>query len=167
MKIVGKYIKHLFNMKGQAELSILVPNLMHSKHLAELDEEKLYRIEIKEVKSKRSIQQNSYMWALLSELEKVTKQDSEDWYIFALKDAKIRPQYMVAEDTPEMEKTLKSVFRVVRKIAKRNDIANNAMGYHCYVGSSKFNTKEMSELLEHILRYCAEYNIQTDVMLYE
>jgi len=167
MKIIAKYVKHLFNSKGQAELSLLIPNIYHTGKLIELDSEKTYRVNIEEVKSKRSLQQNAYMWALLNQLHKASGQSSQDWYINALIDADVQPKYIVAVDDEEMVKLLKQSFRVIKSVAKRDDIAPNAMGYNCYLGTSKFTKKEMSILLEHIFRYCTEYNIETDERFYE
>ena len=37
MKIVGKYLKHLFNQKRHAELTFLISNYRHTQWLDELD----------------------------------------------------------------------------------------------------------------------------------
>ena len=50
----------------------------------ELNQEKEYDIEIKENKSKRSIGQNRYMWALIHEISKEQAMDDLDVYIQVL-----------------------------------------------------------------------------------
>ena len=39
--------------------------------------------------------------------------------------------------------------------------------YRVIVGSSKFNIEEMTRLIETVLRYCVEHNIETEVLRYE
>ena len=45
-----------------------------SYHSLELDLTKEYQLEIKELKSTRTIQQNRYMWSLIHEISKVNQE---------------------------------------------------------------------------------------------
>ena len=69
MKIIGNFKDLLQDSTGKGIVSFLVSNFSHKTQLSTLEKDKTYSIEIKEVKSKRSIEQNRYMWALLHEID--------------------------------------------------------------------------------------------------
>jgi len=129
----------------------------------ELDyEDKYYTIEIKERKSKRSVESNRMMWALLGELEKVTRETAMDWYIKALQDCNIKCEYLWA--TEQAEKGLQAQFRAVQRIKPHKIGGSDGWLYKVFIGSSKFTTAEMTELIETVLRYCEEHYIDTGVI---
>ena len=63
--------------------------------LLKLDNEKIYSMEIKEPKSKRTLQQNKYMWALIREIAKKQYQDEMEIYISALEEANAKYTYIM------------------------------------------------------------------------
>ena len=73
MKIIGNFKDLLQDSTGKGIVSFLVSNFSHKTQLSTLEKDKTYSIEIKEVKSKRSIEQNRYMWALLHEIDVAIK----------------------------------------------------------------------------------------------
>ena len=66
-----------------------------------------------------------------------------------------------------IEKQLMGAFRAVRKVGKRQVGDKEVMMYKCYYGSSRFTVKEMNELIDTVLRYCAEHNIETELLDYD
>lgn len=123
--------------------------------------EKEYQLEIKELKSTRTIQQNKYMWALIHEISKKQGMDDMEVYIQALEEANAKYEYIMAPE--EAEENLKKGFRAVKVV--RPEIHNNKRFYvyKCFVGSSKFNTQEMTRLIDVIVSWCHELNIPTDI----
>ena len=123
--------------------------------------EKEYQLDIKELKSTRTVQQNRYMWALIHEIAKEQGMDEMEVYIQALEEANAKYEYIMA--TEEAEKNLKKGFRAVKVV--RPEIHNNKRFYvyKCFVGSSKFNTQEMTRLIDVIVSWCHELNIPTDI----
>ena len=160
MKINAKYTKHLYNQKSQAEVTFLIENYRHTQMLNELSDDKVYAIEIKERKSKRSINQNAFLWAMLHELDKHTSEDMMYWYIMALTDTDSKHEYLLGIDS--IEQSLMSVFRAVKKVGKRQVDGKELSMFKCFYGSSKMNVKEMNELIDTVLRYCAELNINVE-----
>lgn len=127
-------------------------------YLANIKEDnKLY--EIKEYKTKRSLEQNKMLWKLIHLIAKKTYQDDMDVYIGILEKADAKSDYIIA--MPETENELKKNFRAVKFI--RQQIVNKTTMnvYKVYIGSSKMNTKEMTELLDITLQICAKYQIPT------
>lgn len=104
-------------------------------------------------KNKRTLDQNALMWKLLTiyadALNGGRKGDitPEDLYIKMLSKYGIAEFLMVL---PQAENTLKDAFRVVQKI---DTIIYNGVEmcvFKCYFGSSKYDTKEMSNLIDGI-----------------
>ena len=60
-----------------------------------------------------------------------------------------------------MEDALRKTFRGVRFIRKQEVNGKESNIYKVYLGSSKMNTKEMTELLDITLQVCAELGIPT------
>lgn len=163
MKIIGT-LRDTFRTNDGGVLTLNIPNYRHIEMLKELQADKLYSIEIKEAKSKRSLQQNAYLWALLSEIDKTVngERSNDEWsiYIEALERAGAKCEYIGA--LPETEALLKENFRAIKKI-KEIDL-NGKLGYmfKVFIGSSKMDTKEMGTLIDTVLDMAEEIGIDTD-----
>ena len=127
--------------------------------IMQLDLSKLYVIEIKEAKSTRSLQQNKMLWELIHKIAKVQNQDDMEVYSTLLERADALSDYIIT--ATEMEEALRKTFRGVKFIRKQvvNDKECNI--YKVYIGSSKMNTKEMTELLDITIQLCSELGIPT------
>ena len=156
MKAIVK-INSIF--KNGSHQMVLIENT--SYHPLEISLEKEYQLEIKELKSTRTVQQNRYMWALIHEIAKEQDMDDMEVYIQALEEANAKYEYIMAPE--EAEENLKKGFRAVKVV--RPEIHNNKKFYvyKCFVGSSKFNTQEMTRLIDVIVSWCHELNIPTDI----
>lgn len=128
--------------------------------LMRLDLTKPYQIELKEFKSKRSLEQNKKMWALIHEIAKETGADDLEVYIGILERADVKSEYLITAS--DMESSLKKSFRAVKFIRMQEVNGKDCYVYKVYIGSSKMNTKEMSELLEITLNICGEIGIETE-----
>lgn len=124
--------------------------------------EKKLEVDVKPHKSQRSLEQNRLLWALLGKMafamsgnkRKVT---TEECYCIMLEEANVACDYLLA--LPEAEPMLKKTFRVVRKIDEREVNGKTLNMYQYFIGSSKFNTQEMTELIEATLDKLAELGI--------
>ena len=124
--------------------------------------EKKIEVEVKPYKSKRSLEQNRLLWALLGKMAfamsgNKRKVSTEECYCIMLEEANVAYDYLLA--LPEAEPMLKKTFRVVRKIDEREVNGKTLNMYQYFVGSSKFNTQEMTELIEATLDKLAELGI--------
>lgn len=163
MKIIANIREQLTDGDGNAVVSFLVRNFHHASMLRGLDKEKTYSVEIKEVKSKRSLEQNRYLWKLLHEIDVAIngERSNDEWgvYIQCLERAGAKFEYIGC--LPEAEEMLRENFRAV-KFVKPIDL-NGKRGhmYKCFIGSSKMDTKEFSLLLETALDMAQEAGIET------
>ena len=158
MRIIAKLKEVLTDSKDNALLTLKIDNFIYKKMVKELDQDKTYSVEIKEVKSKRSIEQNKLMWELLHEIDIAVNgkpTDEYEFYCMALERANAKFEYIGC--TPEAEGMLKEQFRAVRYVST---LENGMNLYKVYIGSSKMNTKEMSLLIDTILDIASEIGIE-------
>ena len=146
-------------MKISGKITEIVPELM------KLDMDKLYICEIKEPKSKRSIEQNKLLWLLLHKIAKETYQDDMEVYCTALERADALSDYVIT--ATNIESSLRKSFRGVKFIRMQEVNGKECYVYKVYLGSSKMNTKEMTDLLEIVFQMCSELNIPTLEDYYE
>ena len=140
-------------IKLSGTMKELIPEML------KLDMDKLYTIEIREPKSKRSIEQNKMLWQLIHAIAKQQHQDDMEVYCALLERADALSDYIIT--AYDMEDELRKCFRGVRFVRKQEVNGKDCNIYKVYIGSSKMNTKEMTELLDITLQLCGELNIPT------
>lgn len=112
-------------------------------------------VEVKPHKSKRSLEQNRMLWALLEKMARAvscrnTTVTREECYCIMLEEAGVKYDYLLA--LPETENELRKSFRAVRNMGITREVNGKELTmYQYFIGSSKFNTKEMTELIEAVL----------------
>ena len=140
-----------------------VPDIINE--LLKLDMDKLFVAEIKEPKSKRSLEQNKLLWELVHKIAKATCQDDMAIYCTALERADALSDYVIT--ATDMADNLRKSFRGVRFVRMQEVNGKEYYVYKVYLGSSKMTIKEMNELLEIVFQMCAELQISTMEDLYE
>lgn len=128
----------------------------------QIDESKKYEVTIKEYKSKRSLEQNSYMWLLIGEIDKKLNggrpKEPIDVYIQCLKKANAKYDfiYIMHEAVNEFKKK----FRAMEYIGEVEVNGIMLENWKVFYGSSTMNTKEMSNLIDCVLDYAYEVGIE-------
>jgi hypothetical protein len=131
--------------------------------LDSIKEGQTYEVTIKQYRSKRSMDANSYCWALLSELSKVMGATKEEIYREI-----IRQKNISSETVPVRKDVLDKWIenwecRGVGWVCE--DLGESKLdGYHrviCNFGSSTFDSKEMSILIDEIVSECKTAGIMT------
>ena len=140
-----------------------IPNII--AELTKMDMTKTYLVEVKEPRSQRSIQQNKMLWQLIHMIAKETYQDDMEIYCSLLERADALSDYIIT--AYDMEDYLRKSFRGVRFIRKQEVNGKECNIYKVYIGSSKMNTKEMTELIDTALQICSELLIDTRGLDYE
>jgi len=133
--------------------------------LLKMDMDKLFVVEVKEPKSKRSLEQNKMLWQLIHSIAKKQHQDDMEVYCACLERADALSDYIIT--AYDMEDELRKCFRGVRFIRKQEVNGKECNVYKVYIGSSKMDTKEMTELIEVCLLICGELGIPTEMYDYE
>ena len=165
-KIVAKKKRILVNEQGNIELTLEVENYYYQQAVKELETDKYYNVEFKEPKSKRSLQQNKYMWALIKEIaDHVGEVDTYELYLQFLEIANAKIDYLIFE--PSIVEKVRPYFRgmqFVRAVEIDDEIKHE---YKVYLGSSQFDTKEMNQLIDVILNYAYEIGVENYEFYYE
>ena len=128
----------------------------------DLDLNKEYVFEIKEVKSKRTIQQNKYMWALIHEIAHHESMNQTEVEIYSLALEEANAKYIYLLGTKDVEDELKKNFRAVRVVRPTVENGKEFIVYKCFVGTSKMDTKEMTKVLDIIVSWAEELGIETN-----
>ena len=133
--------------------------------LLKLDMDKYYVCEIKEPKSKRSLEQNKLLWKLIHLIAKETYQDDMDVYCAILERADALSDYVIT--AVDMEEALRKSFRGFKFVRMQEVNGKDCYVYKVFLGSSKMNTAEMNELIDITLQVCSELGIDTREGYYE
>lgn len=117
-----------------------------------------YRLDIKPYKDSRSLRQNSLLWGLIQQLSDETGNDPMDIYISALESADAKYDFIAG--LPEIENDLKKVFRAVKPVSSFLSPKNKQMvTYKVWFGSSKFDTAEMTKLIDYVMNAASDLGI--------
>lgn len=150
-------------MKDICKVKTLKNNVLALKMTRpfQIDESKKYEVNIREYRSKRSLEQNSYMWLLISEIDKKLNggrpNEPIDVYIQCLQraNAKYDFVYVIHDAVNELKKKFRAM-EYIGKVEVNGVILEN---WKIYYGSSTMNTKEMSNLIDCVLDYASEVGI--------
>lgn len=146
-------------MKIQGTLSYILSEVRK----AALDPTKIFICDIKEKREKRSLDANSYAWVLMDKIAKEIKSSKEEVYLRMLEKYGV----FVYVSVPEIAiNSLRKTFRIVYP---RGTVVEDMDGItcvlrrcQCYVGSSKYDTKEMSDFIDGIVSEAQELGIETE-----
>lgn len=160
--------KVVLTLDGKMEVTFTTSRV-YLQDLKEIQDKEL-SVKVVPFRQKRSLSQNAYMWSLVNELSIKLVRPREDIYKSYIKDYGVYE--IVAVNT-------KAVDRLVSNWSK-NGLGwfTNVMGESSikdvtkivlYYGSSTYNSKEMTRLLDAIIEDCKLYGINTmtisDIML--
>ena len=134
------------------------------QNIAELKDTKL-NVEIKKWFAKRSLDANAYCWVLC---DKIAKKISNDGVSFTKEDVYKDAIYQVGTFQPMIveEKAFEDFKRIWEKqglgfLLKEVSRKDKCVKVHCYYGSSSYDSKEMSLLLQYLVDYAKEQGVET------
>ena len=158
-KLLANKVYLSFLPTNEVAVSFIVENKYNANlFVQELKELDKIQVEAKAHKEARSIRQNKMLWAVIgkiSELINGEKTETSTMKIYAdiLVEANVKRELMAV--LPETLETLKTMFRAVIPtgqsiISKNKETGKEAelITVWAYIGSSRFNTKEMTELID-------------------
>lgn len=125
-----------------------------------LEEDKEYVCEIKKYRQKRSKNANAYMWELIGRLSQKMNKSSEALYRDYIKEFGIFRDVLIQ---PEAVETLKHVWNAygLGWFCEDVDTVNNMTTLRLYYGSSSYNSKQMSVLINAVVEDCKSVGIET------
>lgn len=160
MKLVVKKIqRHGKDLILTTELS---EYYMH-KLVTELNDDR-YDVTIKKHKESRSTRQNDMLWGLINRISDEVngshrESDIMNIYQDLLKRANVK--YVILAAVREAKPTLEQTFRYVMELpnSMTTEKGVELVAFKCYIGSSRYDTKEMTELIDTALDYANEIGI--------
>lgn len=118
------------------------------------DREKLF--DIKEHREKRSLNSNSYCWVLIGKIADVLRTDKEQVYLTMLK------RYGQSELVSVLSNiNITGYFKYYEVAGTSTLNGKEFTHYKVYKGSSEYDTREMSILIDGIVSEAKELNIET------
>ena len=134
-----------------------------NKHLLQtLEEDNQYSIEMKKYQGQRTLRQNALFWEYCQKIARETSQTLNECYCQLLEMADIKSEFIVI-DKLEMERSLKESFRGVQFIKKLEIGGKAGFMFKVFLGSSKFNTSEMTELIDKAKYYMSEIGLEGEI----
>ena len=148
---------------SKAKISLLL-DTKQLDIVEELKNENKLNIELKKYRKHRSLDANSYFWKLLTELCELAEIDTVEEYKRRVKELGIFKQFRIETDDV---KTFEKVW-TDRGIAWFCEIADTEYLenvefkiINAYYGSSSYNSKQMSRLIDGVVQDCKIYGIET------
>ena len=122
-----------------------------------IEDGKEYEVTIQRAAKQRSLDSNSYLWALCGNIAQVLKQRKDDIYFEMLK------RYGVSLIVKIRDRDRQRFMRSYKYIQPHESLPNEeeAQYYRVYLGSSTYDSQEMSVLLDGVVSECEELGIPT------
>lgn len=124
------------------------------QYLFKQDKTKQY--EVKEYKEKRSNSQNAYMWEIIGKIADIQRLKKDDVYLQMLKDyGQSQIISMLSDIDP------KGYLKYYEEIGKGQVKGKDFTHYKVFKGSSEYNSKEMSILIDGVIQEAKQLDIET------
>lgn len=114
-------------------------------------------VTIKQWRERRSLNANAYCWKLCTEIANILRSDKESVYVKMLKDY---GQSEVVSVVSSVD--VSGYFKYYDVFGTGSANGKEFIHYRVYKGSSEYDTKEMSILLDGIIEVAKEMGIQTE-----
>ena len=143
-------------------LCVLPADAQKARRIALEKRECVYSAEIKEYREKRSLDANAYCWRLLDELSSALGVPKEELYLRYVKESGIFRDFCLSEEEAGTFRTAWSRLGIGWP-TEQVDYAEDAdcLIIRAYYGSSTYNTKQMSRLIDNIVQDCEAVGIDT------
>jgi hypothetical protein len=115
-------------------------------------------VDIKQYRHKRSLDSNAYMWVLLSEMADKLRTTKDELYLQMLDRYGIFTHVVVK---PQVVDRVKQEWRTVRELGEVVINGKTGIQLQCYFGSSTYDSKEMSTLLDGVVQEAKDLGIST------
>ena len=123
-----------------------------------LKKSKKLRILVTEYRERRSLDANAYMWVLLQKLAEALHTTKDDLYLDMLGKYGVFTHIIVK---PHVVSRVREEWRTVKELGEVTVGGQTGIQLQCYFGSSTYDTKEMSTLIDGVVQECKEQGIET------
>ena len=150
--------------KAGTHLDLVAQNpAMAREFVARMQQGKTYVAELKEYRERRSLDANAYCWVLIGKLAAATRQPMEDIYRQAVRE--IGDNFTIVPIKDEAVERWQEIWSAkglgwVSDVLGPSKLAGytNTVNYY---GSSAYDTRQMSCLIDTLIAECREQGIET------
>lgn len=115
-------------------------------------------VDIKQFRKKRSLDANGMLWAILNQMAEILKTSKDEVYLEMLNRYGVFTHVIVKADVVEK---VKREWKTVRELGEVTVNGKTGIQLQCYFGSSTYDSKEFSVLLEGVISEAKELGIDT------
>lgn len=115
-------------------------------------------VEVKKYRNKRSLSANGYLWALLNKIAEVVNRTKDDIYLEMLKRYGVST-YMTANK--KAFERIKEQWKTVEIVDEKQQQGHDIVKLLCYYGSSTYDSKEFTRLLDGVINEAKDLDIET------
>lgn len=116
------------------------------------------KIKAEKFRDKRSLDANAYMWVMLQKMADVLKTSKDELYLEMLGRYGVFTHIIAKQKAVER---VKKEFRTVRELGEVTVNGTTGIQLQIYYGSSTYDTKEMSVLIDGVVNECKDLGIET------
>lgn len=158
MHFKANKIRLQFNEDGHTEvvLTSTERQLDISRLREAAQQDKLLNVEIKQHRPRRSLDANAYLWVMLDKLADAINTDKWQVYLDMLARYGVFTHLIVK---PQVVDRVKEEWRAVRELGEVTVKGKTGVQLQCYFGSSGYNSKEMSRLIDGVVSECKELGV--------
>lgn len=161
MKIISNGIRLQYNEKRQPEIIITTSGNIQAdiEQLKKLTEDgKKLTVEVKQLRNKRSLDANGYFWTILAKMADALNTSKDELYLQVLERYGVFTHIVVK---PNVVDKVKAEWRTVRELGEVTVNGKTGIQLQCYFGSSSYDSKEFSVLLDGVISEAKELSIET------
>jgi hypothetical protein len=148
--------------KPQIVLSLQMPRREAQEAVSKLKEilskGKYLQVEIKQYRARRSLDANAYLWVLLQKMAEILDTSKDELYLEELSRYGVFTHIIVK---PNMVEKVKQEWRTVRELGEVTVNGQTGVQLQCFFGSSSYDSKEFSVLLDGVVSDAKELEIET------
>lgn len=139
-------------------LSLKMDDPQAVKRFTATMKDKTYDAKLTECRKRRSLDANAYAWVLMDKIAQVIGSTKDDVYLQMLDKYGVFTHLIVK---PKVVERVKQEWRTVRELGEVTVNGTTGIQLQCFFGSSTYDTKEMSRLIDGIISECKELDIET------
>ena len=115
-------------------------------------------VEVKKWRNRRSLDANAYFWLLTGKIAEVLKTDKDSVYLDLLDQFVVFTHVIVK---PEVVPRMKQEWRLIKELGEVTVNGKTGVQLQCFFGSSSYDSKEMSRLVDGAIQVAESLSIPT------
>lgn len=164
MKALVDQMRVAFNLEGYPEITFTLkthPQAEIDRLREVLNNGKDLSIEVKQYRKKRSLDANAYLWVLITQIADILRASKEEVYIKMLKRYGQREEKLLSVVADAVDMVYRATNNHCCEVGESE--LNGKLFKHLAIlrGSSTYDSREMSILIDGIVSECKEQGIET------